>query len=182
MLAQEVAQKYAKALFMSVRQKKLVDQADQQFEALKQLLVMDKTLLNFLAAPQIPDDKKLALIRTVFEKRLERPFMEFLLVLIHKRRINYLPVIVDELDRLIKAEKGIGKVTVITAVKLTASEQQGLIEKLTRKTGLKIDLEAHVKPEILGGMIVILHDQIIDGSVRHGLDQIEEKLGKLKVA
>ncbi len=182
MLAQEVAQKYANALFMSVRQKKLVDQADQQFEALKQLLVIDKTLLNFLAAPQVPDDKKLSLVRTVFESRLERPFMEFLLVLIHKRRINYLPVIVDELDRLVKAEKGIGKVTVITAVKLTASELQALSEKLARKTGLKIELEVQVKPEILGGMITILHDQIIDGSVRHGLNQIEEKLGKLKVA
>jgi len=33
----------------------------------------------------------------------------------------------------------------------------------------------------MGGMIVIMHNEIIDGSVRHGLDMIEEQLAKLKV-
>jgi F-type H+-transporting ATPase subunit delta len=181
MLAQEVAHKYARALFNSVRQKNLLEQADQQFMAFKQLLQMDKTLLTFLGAPQVSDDKKLALVRKVFESRMERPFVEFLIVLIHKRRVKFLPIIIDEFDRLIKAAKGIGRVTVITAIPLVPAEENGLIEKLARKTSLKIELEKEVDPAILGGMIIILHDQIIDGSIRHGLKQIEDRLGKLKV-
>jgi F-type H+-transporting ATPase subunit delta len=182
MLAQEVAQKYARALFLSVKQKNLLDQADEQFMALKALLQMDRTLINFLAAPQVTDEKKHALIKTVFESRLERPFLEFLTIVIEKRRINYLPDIVDEFDRLVKAAKGIAKVTVTTAIALNAAEEQGLVEKLVKRTGMKIDLEKIVDPLILGGMIIVMHDQIIDGSVRHGLNQIEELLGKVKVA
>jgi F-type H+-transporting ATPase subunit delta len=181
MLAQEVAQKYAHALFLSVRTKNLLDQADEQFMALKTLLQRDRTLLDFLAAPQVTDEKKHALITTVFESRLERPFLEFLRIVIEKRRVKYLPNIVDEFDRLVKAAKGIARVTVTTAIPLNAAEEQGLKEKLVKKTGMKIELEKIVDPAILGGMIVILHDQIIDGSVRHGLEQIEERLGKLKV-
>ena len=182
MLAPEVAHKYGTALFMSAKAKGLLDACDTQFLALKELLAKDRSLLNFLNAPQVSDDKKIALIHTVFDSRMERPFVEFLLVLMDKHRINFLPEIVDQLDRMVKVEKGIAKVTVYTAVPLDEKERAGMIAAMAKKTGLKIELDARVDPAILGGVIIIMHDQIIDGSVRHGLNLIEEKLEKVKVA
>ena len=44
-----------------------------------------------------------------------------------------------------------------------------------------IELEKKVDPGIIGGMIVVMADEIIDGSVRYGLDQLEESLQKIKV-
>jgi F-type H+-transporting ATPase subunit delta len=113
---------------------------------------------------------------------MERPFVEFLLVLFDKHRINFLPEIVDQFDRLVKAEKGIAKVTVITAVPLSSGEEQGLMSTLAKKTGLTIELDKRVDPAIIGGVIIIMHDRIIDGSVRHGLNLLEEQLEKVKVA
>jgi F-type H+-transporting ATPase subunit delta len=182
MLAPEVAQKYGSALFMSVKEKNLLDKADEQFLALKELLAKDRSLLDFLNAPQVPDDQKLALIHRIFDSRMERPFVEFLLVLLDKHRINFLSEIVDQFDRLVKAEKGIAKVTVITAVPMSSGEEQGLMSTLAKKTGLKIELDRRVDPAIIGGAIIIMHDRIIDGSVRHGLNLIEEQLEKVKVA
>ncbi|PWB70432.1 ATP synthase F1 subunit delta [candidate division GN15 bacterium] len=181
MLSREVAHKYAHALFMSAKAKNLLDKADEQFLQLRQLLVSDPTLFNFLNAPQVSDEKKLELVRNVFAGRLERPFVEFLIVLVEKHRTQFLPDIAEELDRMIKAAKGIGKVTVITAIPISPLEEQELIKQLAKKTGLKIELEKKVDRQILGGMITILHDQIIDGSVRHGLSQIQEQLEKVKV-
>jgi F-type H+-transporting ATPase subunit delta len=181
MLTQEVAHKYARALFFSAKEKNLLDKADEQFLQLRELLVKDNTFFNFLNAPQVSDERKLDLVRNVFSGRLERPFIEFLIVLIDKHRTGFLPDIAIELDRMIKAEKGIGKVTVITAIPISAAEEQELIKELAKKTGLKIELEKKVDRQILGGMITILHDQIIDGSVRHGLSQIQEQLEKVKV-
>ena len=101
--------------------------------------------------------------------------------LIRKRRIGFLPDIIDELDRLIRAEKGISRATCITVKPITDGERQKLIEELARKTSLKIELEEKIDKSILGGMIIILHNQIIDGSVRHGLDQLKNRLMKVKV-
>ena len=181
MLSQEVAHKYARALFMSAKEKNLLEMADEQFLQLRELLAKDATFFNFLNAPQVSDEKKLELVRNVFAGRMDRPFIEFLIVLVEKHRTGFLPEIVEELDRMVKAEKGIGKVTVITAVPISSAEEQSLIKELAKKTGLKIELEKKVDPLILGGMITILHDQIIDGSVRHGLSQIQEQLEKVKV-
>lgn len=181
MLSQEVAKKYAGALFMSVKEKNLFDNAYEQFNQLKALVKKDKSLVNFLSAPQVTDENKKKLIRDVFASRLERLFVEFLIVLVDKNRVNFLVEIIDEFDRLVEAERGIGRATVITALKLNDTERMNLIAKLAAKTNLEIVLEEKIDPAILGGMIVIIHNEIIDGSVRHELDLLEEQLSKVRV-
>lgn len=181
MIAQEVARKYAQALFMAAKGKGVIDEAHVQLEDLRMLIEKDDTLLNFLNAPQVLDGHKLDLLRNVFSERLNRLFVEFLIVLVDKHRINYLYEIIDDFIRLVEAEKGMARVTVITAHPLTDDQRSNLITKLIVKTSLKITLEEKVKPAIMGGMIVIMHNEIIDGSVRHGLDMIEEQLTKVKV-
>jgi len=181
MIAQEVAKKYARALFMSVREKGLVDQAEEQFLGLRPVVVDDDSLLNFLTAPQIPEDKKAGLVHAVFADKVDRLILEFLLVLVDKHRVNFLPEILDEFDRLVKIEKGILKATVITAVSLLVPEQEQLSKELVAKTGLKVELDLKVDPSIIGGMIVILHNEIIDGSIRHYLETIEEQLSSVRV-
>ena len=181
MLSQEVAKAYANGLFLSVKEKNLVDTAYEQFNALKTLIAKDKTIINFLSAPQVLDGHKLQVVRDVFEPRIEKLFVEFLIVLINKNRINFLEEIIDEFDRLVEAERGIGRVTVITAIPLIEAEREKLKTQMHKKTNLEIILEEKVDKSILGGMIVILHNEIIDGSVSHGLNMVEEQLDKVRV-
>ncbi|MEW5994180.1 MAG: ATP synthase F1 subunit delta [Candidatus Zixiibacteriota bacterium] len=182
MLAQEVARKYSHALFLAAKDRNLLDRAYEQLNDLKAYLEMDRTLLNFLEAPQVLDEHKLALVRDVFSNRLDQLFVEFLLVLVEKHRIAFLPEVIDEFARLVEAERGIGRATILTAVSLTDTERSRLTEKLAAKTGLEIVLEERVDPDIIGGVIVILHNEIIDGSVRRGLDVLREQLSKVRVA
>lgn len=181
MLSQEVAKKYARALFQSVKEKGLLNEANEQLSNLRKLLEKDNTLLHFLSAPQVLDKNKLSLIRDVFGSRLERLFVEFIIVLMNKNRIGFLGETIDEFIRLVEAEQGLGRVTVITAVPLDNSERTELSERMAVKTNLKIVLEEKVDASIIGGMIIILHNEIVDGSVRHELNLLNEQLGRARV-
>ncbi|HOP06492.1 MAG TPA: ATP synthase F1 subunit delta [candidate division Zixibacteria bacterium] len=181
MLAQEVAKKYANGLFLSVKGKKKVDLAYEQLQQLSELIEKDPTILHFLVAPHVLDENKLALLRDVFTGRLDPLFVELMILLVEKHRAGFLHEIIDEFVRLVEAEKGIARCTVITAVAIDNDERQKLNEKLVARTDLKVILEEKVDPAILGGMIVILHNEIIDGSVRRGLDLIGEQLAKVRV-
>jgi F-type H+-transporting ATPase subunit delta len=181
MLAQEVAKKYANGLFLSVKEKSMIEPAYEQLQDLENFLKGDETLLNFLVAPHVLDEHKLALVRDVFTDRIDRLFVEFLIVLVRKHRVGYLHEIIDEFVRLVEAAKGIARVTAITAVPLDDAERARLAEKLAARTGLTIELEEKVDVEIIGGMIVILHNEIIDGSIRRGLELVEESLTKVRV-
>ena len=116
-----------------------------------------------------------------FESRLEKPFYSFLLILVKKHRVQYLPEIIEHLDILIRENKGLAVATCITAKPITDKERTGLIERLHRKTSLKIELDERVDPSVIGGMTVLLRNQIIDGSVKFGLNQLKNRLMKVKV-
>ena len=182
MLAQQVAKKYSLALFNIVKEKGLMDQAYEQFEDLDNLIKSDDTLLDFLLAPHILDQHKLALVRDVFGPRLEPLFLEFLLVLVDKHRIGFLHEIIEEFRARVAEERNMVVARVTPSKPLTDNERQNLIARLKSKTDKSIELEEKVDPSILGGMIVILGDQIIDGSVKHHLTLLRNELMKLKVA
>jgi F-type H+-transporting ATPase subunit delta len=181
MLAQQVAKKYSKALFMSTRRRGLVNEAYEQFSGLKTVLERDTSLLKFLGNPKLEEEQKLEVLRAVFGQRMEQLFVEFLAVLVRKRRAMYLIEVIDEFNRLVEFAKGISRVTVTTAVPLSVKEEASLIAKLAERTGGQIELEKKVDPRIIGGVVVLLNDDIIDGSVRYGLDRLEEQLQKIKV-
>ncbi len=181
MLAQQVAKKYSVALFSLAAEKGILDTAWEQFGSLGEYLKADDTFLDFMSAPQVLDQHKEDLVTKAFSTKLEKCFFDFLMVLVRKRRVGFLPEIIDELDRLIRAEKGIARATCITVNPIVDSERQQLIEELAQKTSLKIELEEKIDKSILGGIIIILHNQIIDGSVRYGLDQLRNRLMKVKV-
>jgi F-type H+-transporting ATPase subunit delta len=182
MLAQQVAVKYSTALFNITRRKNLINQAYTQFEQLDTIIKEDKTLLQFLLAPHILDQVKIKVVKDVFGPRLEPLFLEFLLVLIDKHRIGFLHEIVREFRALVEEARGVIKAHVTVTRPLTDDDRRRLIERLQAKTGKTIELIEKVDPGILGGMVVILKDQIIDGSVKHKLAILREELMKLKVA
>ena len=181
MLIWEVAKKYAQALFLSAKEKGLLDKLYEQLGDLRDLVEKDNSLLNFLAAPQVLEETKKSMVREVFSGRAEQLVVEFLVVLVDKKRAGFLVEIIDEFRRLVEAEQGLGRITVVTAVPLADGERKRLVEKMAATTGLQIVLEEKVDASILGGMIVILYDEIIDGSVRHGLNLVKEQLDKVRV-
>ena len=182
MISQQVAHRYAHALFIAAKGRNLIDRAYEQFDVLKKVLQKDKSLLDFLTAPHVTDERKLELVNNVFGTRLDKLFVEFLIVLMEKHRVGSLPDIIDAFERLVETEKGMVRAMVTTAVPMAADEERRVIAQLEFRTGRKILIEKKVDPAILGGMIVIIDDEIIDGSVRHGLKQMKEQLEKVKVA
>ncbi len=181
MLAQQVAKKYSRAIFELAKEKNMVDQAWEQFQALAEYLKEDDSFLDFMTAPQIADDKKLDLVKRAFEGQLETAFYDFLMVLVEKRRIRFLPEILEELDSLIREDKGITRATCITADPISDDERNKLIAQLREKTNQQIELVEKTDKGVIGGMVVMMQNQIIDGSIRHGLNQLRNRLMRLKV-
>lgn len=181
MIAQQVAKKYSTALFLSAGHRSLIDQAFSQFSDLKATMMKDASLLRFLSSPRVAEAEKLQVLRSVFGRLMEPLFLEFLFVLVRKRRAMYLIEVIDEFCLLVEIHRGISHATVTTALGLSAEEESRLISTLEIRTGKKIHLEKKVDPGIIGGMVVVIGDEVVDGSIKYELHQIEEQLGKIKV-
>jgi len=138
--------------------------------------------LEFLKSPRNTENDKKSFVSAVLQKRVHAIIVQFLNILLEKNRIKYLREIIDEFNRLVEAERGIGRATVISATPLTELEKRELTDKLSSRLNLKIKLETEIDPSLMGGAVIITHDQIIDGSIKHGLDLLEQSLNKVRVA
>jgi F-type H+-transporting ATPase subunit delta len=63
-----------------------------------------------------------------------------------------------------------------SAVELDDDEYARLVEALERTAGHPVKVRVQIEPSLLGGMAVEIGDTVIDGSVRHRLDQLREAL------
>jgi len=181
MIAAQVAKKYGSALFQVARKAGKVEEFYADMEAIRAYVLTDDTFLAFIRAPQIPDADKEAVIKTAYFDRVSRPVYEFLALLNRKRRLPHIVEIADYYEQLYLEQIGVIKAQITTAIPMPEESLTTLIGKLHTLTGKTIRAEANVDPAIIGGVIVVLHNQVIDQSLRYQLQLLKERLLALKV-
>jgi F-type H+-transporting ATPase subunit delta len=64
---------------------------------------------------------------------------------------------------------------------LSDDQREKVIARLEKRSSLSVRLEEKVDPSVIGGAVVIMAGQIIDGSIRYGLNRIKEQLTRVRV-
>jgi F-type H+-transporting ATPase subunit delta len=181
MIESQVARRYASALFRTAKRVDQVDRILDDLKAIADLLRKDPNLKNFLEAPQILDQYKRELFTMAFKHLVSEALFSFLVLVLEKHRIEYLLAMTAEYERLVKEDQGILQARVITARALDPVFKNRLKEELEKNTGKKIEMILMIEPKIIGGIIVILGNKIIDRSIRHELDELKEEMLALRV-
>jgi F-type H+-transporting ATPase subunit delta len=104
-----------------------------------------------------------------------------LLFLLNRGRFENIFGINTRYDELLKEKEGLIEAQVVTASSLDEALSVSLKEKMEKKTGKKVSLIFKLDPLIIGGIRVIVGNQIIDHSIRTELDRLRENLLNLKV-
>ncbi|GAB4080216.1 F0F1 ATP synthase subunit delta [Modestobacter muralis] len=85
----------------------------------------------------------------------------------------------NEVERLSTAaarRRGQSVAHVVSAVPLTAVQEQRLTATLERLYGRTMGLQVQVDPDVLGGLVIRVDDEVIDGSIAHRLEQAGRRL------
>jgi F-type H+-transporting ATPase subunit delta len=181
MIEFQVARRYATSLFRTAKRIDGVEGILDDLKAIADLLKKDPSLKKFLEAPQILDQYKKELLTTAFKHLVSEALFSFLILVLEKHRIEYLLAMAEAYERLVKEDQGILQTCVITARPLDPTFANRLKEELEKNTGKRIEMISKINPEIIGGIIVILGNKIIDKSIRHQLDELKEGMLALKV-
>jgi len=85
----------------------------------------------------------------------------------------------NEVERLSTAaarRRGRSVAHVMSAVPLTAAQEQRLVSTLERVYGRTMGLQVQVDPDVLGGLVIRVGDEVIDGSIAHRLEAAGRQL------
>ncbi len=170
------AKRYALALFNTAVQTQKLDSIEQNLTDLLALMNQTPTLRQYWESPLIPSGRKREQIATILGDTVDPATLAFLRLLVDKRREDLLDAIDYELRQQVDASRHLVRAEATFALEPTESEKTALVRSLEQRTGESVLLSVQVDSSILGGVVVRLHDTIIDGSVRGTLERVREQL------
>jgi F-type H+-transporting ATPase subunit delta len=171
-----LARRYAAALFDAAKDADIIDKVESDLGLLTYSLQTMPRLKEMMMHPLIPAARKKHLAAEIFAAEIDTLTLNFLGLLIDKRREAVIEDIESEYVQLADLFRGIIAVTVTSAVTLTHDEQSRLKTKLEGLTGKKVELDLAEDPSIMGGLIVRIGDTVIDGSVTGYLAALKDQL------
>ncbi len=143
---------------------------------IKDVTSQSKDLVEVMENPAIDDKTKYEIIDSVFSNHINAKIINFLKVLINKKRFKELNNIIqaysDELDKI----NNIQRVEVISAVDLSQEQMQRLTEKLHNKLQKNVILSTKLDQSIIGGLVIKIDDDVIDNSLNNKLESLSKNI------
>ncbi len=177
MSAIRIASRYAKSLLDLALEQGKLEQVVGDINLFRDA-ISNRELLLMIKSPIINADKKQSVFKSLFSSRIEALTASFFEIIIRKGRENHLPEIADEFIAQYKKLKNITSATVTTASPLDSGQISKIkleLINLGLATGT-VELQTIVDPNIIGGFVLEVQDQLYDASVKHKLAIIKKEI------
>lgn len=168
MRAEIIARNYAETL-MTLAERQGAGAPEQFGAALDELAALldsDPRTRQFLETPRVRPEQKKEALRQTLTGRAPEMFVRFVMVLVDKRRQSLLPEIARAYRDLVDQRMGRARVDVTISHAPDAALQAEIQRALEVQLGRTVVATYRVDPDLLGGMVLRLGDEILDGSVR----------------
>ncbi|MDJ0836781.1 MAG: ATP synthase F1 subunit delta [Acidobacteriota bacterium] len=178
MSAEQVANRYAKALIEALAEKNAVDQADVFLEFCRMAAAHDELSRLFASVTVSAEDK--VKVVTALGVKLGLPDMvrNFLRILAANGRMEIIGPVAEAVSQRLDAHRNIQAVRLTTAAELGPDDVAKFSEAMAAMLGSKIRVETTTDPAILGGAVAQVGSFVYDGSVRAQLDRLRGELIK----
>jgi F-type H+-transporting ATPase subunit delta len=166
---------YAKALLGATEPQQQSEMVVEELNSLvDQVLRIAPDLEATLASPRVPAEEKSALLERIFAGRLSEQTLTFLKVVARHGRLDCIRQIRRAAQAELNQLRNRVPVIVTTAETIAEDLQQRIAAQLQARLGRAVDLQCHVDPAIIGGLVVRVGDTVYDGSVANQLIRIKQ--------
>lgn len=177
-----IARRYAQALKEEADEIGITEKVDADVVLIRESLAASRELLRFFESPIISREKKSTVMRELFEGRLEAVTLEFLLLMVKKRREQIFPQVVQAYSEARDEQLGIMNVSVRIARIMSEEEEKRLISTIEKMIEKRVRLETSIDGSLLGGLVVRIGDTVYDGSFANQLQRLRERMETGQIA
>lgn len=176
MLTGGLAKRYAKALLNAASGKGVTDRAAEEIRGIRRFFAEENDLAACLNSPVVAVAVKKGIIAGLLAAKALPLTVDFLCLLVEKKRLALLSVIGEALDELIREKEGIARVNVASALPVNDDGKSYLKQRLEQWLGCRVELSLEHEPALLCGIQIRIGDRFFDGSGLGRLTQIRTAL------
>ncbi len=169
-----LARPYAEAMFQ-VAEKGDLKQASAEVDALASV-ASNAQLRQFADAPKASATQVFDVITGVANVPLSDASKNLLRTVIDNGRLSVLPEIAAQFHALVAERSGVSDAVVYSAFPIEPAALADVVGTLERRFKRKLTATVQVQPDLIGGIRVVVGDEVLDTSVKARLEQMKAAL------
>ena len=171
-----LATRYAKALLALAVEEKKHDAIKNELDSFSGAFE-ESGLEKLFLDPSLGLDEKLSLLNTLGKEfKLNKILLNFLKLLVEKKRIGELKLINHTFQSLLDEKVGRIRAEVVLPGKADAAQISAIKKGFEKSTGKEVIVDVKVDPSIIGGVIANVGSVVYDGSLKTQLNNIKKNI------
>jgi F-type H+-transporting ATPase subunit delta len=176
MATDELIHGYAEALFRVVRAEGELDRVEDELYRFGKVLETNHELKQALADQTMDKGQRAKILEELLGDKVSEHTLGLLTFIVSQGRARQLPQILEEVSDLAAEARDSVVAEVRTAVPLDADQRSKLAEALSKATGKRVEVKVLLDPSVIGGVFAKVGDTVIDGTIKHRLEQLREQV------
>ena len=174
MASRASARRHAQAVFQIALERDELEKWRGELRDISDVLT-DPELLKVLESPKVSLKEKMGLVESCLPG-IGDLALNLAYLLVARGRLGIIEEVASEYERLVGVHQGVEQAEVVTAIPLTAEEEDRLAEQIGSLTGNKVLVKTNVDTGIIGGFTARIGDRLIDGSIRSRVEALRRSL------
>ena len=158
------------AVLASAEKTGRLDEAEDELFRFGRILDREPELARLLADPVTPIEGRIRLLDQLLSGKVTQTTATLLRQAVELPRGQHLDVLAEGLAEMAAGRRDRSIARVTTAVRLTPDQEQRLVDTLSRLYGRPMSLQVELDESLLGGLVVRVGNEVIDGSVAGRLE------------
>ncbi|RKS71360.1 F-type H+-transporting ATPase subunit delta [Motilibacter peucedani] len=155
-----------------------LDRVEEELFRVSRLVEADAGLRHALTDPALPLEGRTALVGNLLADRADATTVRLVAQVVGSLRGRRLEEALDTLVELAAERRSETVAEATSAVALTPEQEQRLAAVLSRVYATPVRLNVVVDPTVIGGVVVRIGDEVVDGSVLHRIEQARQSFSR----
>ena len=167
---------YAEALFRVIQAEGELDRVEDELFRFGKILESNNELKQALSDQSIDKAQRTKILDELLAERVSPHTLSLIGFVVEAGRGRQLPQILERLTKLAAEARDSVVAEVRSAVPLDDRQQSQLAEALSKATRKNVEVKVLVDPSVIGGIVAKVGDTVIDGTIKHRLEQLKEQV------
>ena len=173
----EVASRYGLALYQLAKEKNQISSYQEEVKGLISVFKENADFIVVLSSSFLSVEDRIKILEDSL-KGISSDIVSLLKVVIENHRTQMIPDVLESFNSYCNKHNGVVEGYLYSSMRLDESRIKQIEEKIAKVENRKVELKNVIDPTLLGGVKIVIHDRIYDGSLKHHLENMKKDLLK----
>ena len=168
----EIASRYGLALYSLAEERNNILPLQNEVRELRKILHENPDFIMVLNSSFLTIEERIDIVDKTF-KDVDKDIVTLIKILIKNGRAHYLEDVFQVFNSYCNESRGVDEGLVYSVIPIDEKTKSKLEKKISQLEGVEVELINKIDPHLIGGLKVVIHGHIYDGSIKNKLENMK---------